>query len=145
MSLPSMRARRKNVPSMKRSLVASALSRLFTTSSKPRAVASHAFCSSAISKASFTRRASERWTRSSSSRSAVTLSVSAASTDASWPRTLRTGPVASVSAAASSRTSFAGMPSSCSASVRELRRPTHSSPWPSSQNSPFSRLERGSR
>lgn len=60
MSLPSMRARRKNVPSMKRSLVASALSRLFTASSKPRAVASHAFCSSAISKASFTRRASER-------------------------------------------------------------------------------------
>lgn len=26
-----------------------------------------------------------------------------------------------------------------------VRRPTHSSPWPSSQNSPFSRSERGSR
>ena len=44
---------------------------------------------------SFTRRASERYTRSSSSRSAVTLSVSAASMAASWPRTTRTGPVAS--------------------------------------------------
>ena len=44
-----------------------------------------ALWSSAISKASLTRRASERKTRSSSSRSAVTLSVSAASMTASWP------------------------------------------------------------
>src|SRR3954466_1228399 len=37
------------------------------------------------------------------------------------------------------------MPYTCSASPREWRRPTHSSPWPESQNSPFSRSERGRR
>ncbi len=121
------------------------MSRERTTSSKPRTVESTAFCISPISNASLTSRISARKPRSSSSRSAVTWSASAASTPASWPRTTRTGPVPPRSVSATVRTSAQGNPYSVALSVRLCRRPTHSSPWPCSQNSPFSRSERGSR